>query len=79
MKMSTANSLSAPTVFDTLLEPVQAFVEQQEQERTHHHNETFRYLEFFRLLVYYVVSDIPSIALLLKTYLKKGLVSSALK
>ncbi|MCP4398186.1 MAG: IS4 family transposase [bacterium] len=79
MKMPTTNSLSAPTVFDTLLEPVQAFVEQQEHERTRHHNETFRYLEFFRLLVYYVVSDIPSIAILLKTYLKKGLVSPALQ
>jgi hypothetical protein len=73
------NPQQDPTVFDTLLEPVQAYVEQQNQQRTLHHNETYSYGEFFRLLVFYFVSDIPSIALLIKTYLKKNLVSPALK
>ena len=67
------------TVFDALLAPVQAFVDQQEQHRTPHHNETFSYAAFFRLLAYYVVSDIPSIALFITTYLKKGLLSPTLK
>jgi len=67
-----------PTVFDTLLEPVRNYVEQQEQERSHHHNETFTYLAFFRLLAYYYVSGIQSIALLINTYLKKGLLDSSL-
>ncbi len=67
------------TVFDALLAPVQAFVENQDQQRTPHQNETFSYAAFFRLLAYYVVSEIPSIALFMTTYLKKGLLSPALK
>jgi hypothetical protein len=67
-----------PTVFDALLEPVHAYVDQQDQQRAHHHNETFSYAEFFRLLAFYFVSDIASIALLLETYLKKRLLSPAL-
>ena len=66
-----------PTVFDALLSPIQAHVEQQDQQRTLHHNETFSYAEFFRLLAYYFVSDIASIALLLDTYLRKQLVPAA--
>jgi hypothetical protein len=67
-----------PTVFDALLAPVQAHVEQQNQQRKLHHNETFSYAEFFRLLAYYFVSDIASIALLLDTYLRKHLLPTAL-
>ena len=74
-----SSQLPAPTVFDTLLEPVQNFIEQQEGERTHHHNETFTYLAFFRLLTYYFLSGLPSIALFLNTYLKKGLLPTALQ
>lgn len=68
-----------PTVFDALLSPIQAYVEQQDQQRKLHHNETFSYAEFFRLLAYYFVSDIASIALLLDTHLRKQLVPAALK
>jgi hypothetical protein len=74
-KLSTADM----TVFDALLAPVQAFIETQDQQRTPHHNETFSYAAFFRLLAYYVVSDIPSIALFIATHLQKGLLSPALK
>ncbi|MCP4455660.1 MAG: IS4 family transposase, partial [Planctomycetes bacterium] len=66
-------------MFDALLAPVQAFVENQDQQRTPHQNETFSSAAFFRLLAYYVVSEIPSIALFITTYLKKGLLSPALK
>lgn len=75
----TPSPQSDPTVFDALLEPVQAYVEQQDRQRPVHHNETYSYGEFFHLLAFYFVSDIPSIALLIKTYLKKGLLSPALK
>ena len=75
----TPNPQSDPTVFDALLDPVQAYVEQQDRQCPLHHNETYSYGEFFRLLAFYFVSDIPSIALLIKTYLKKGLLSPALK
>lgn len=68
-----------PSVFDKVMEPVQLFIEKQNQELTPHQLEKFSYQEFFRLLVFYFVSDIPSIALLLNTYLKKDLLSPALK
>ena len=67
------------TVFDAMIAPVLAFVEDQDQQRTPHHNETFSYAAFFRLLAYYVVSGIPSIALFLTTYLQQGLLSPRLK
>jgi len=67
-----------PTVFDALLDPVHAYVDQQNHQRTPHHNETFSYADFFRLLAFYVVSDIASIALLLDTHLKKRLLPPAL-
>ncbi len=76
---SDSSQLPAPTVFDTLLEPVQNVVEQQEGERTHHHNETFTYRAFFRLLIYYFLSGLPSIGLFLNTYLNKGLLPTALQ
>lgn len=79
IEIHPVNPQHDPTVFETLLEPIQAYVEQQNEQRTLHHNETYSYRDFFRLLAFYFVSDIPSIALLLTTYLKKGLVSSALK
>jgi len=77
-EISSFNPQHDPTVFDALLAPVQAHVEQQNQQRKLHHNETFSYVEFFRLLAYYFVSDIASIALLLETYLRKRLLPAAL-
>jgi len=68
-----------PSVFDKFMEPVQPIIEKQNQELTPHHLEKFSYQEFFRLLVFYFVSDIPSIALFINTYLKKDLLSPALK
>lgn len=79
IEMTTMNPQQDPTVFDTLLEPILAYVKQQDKQRSRHHNETYSYVEFFRVLAFYCVSDIPSIALLIKTYLKKGLLSPALK
>lgn len=68
-----------PSVFDKLMEPVQPFIEKQNQELIPHYLEKFSYYEFSRLLIFYYVSDIPSIALLLDTYLKKDLLSPDLK
>jgi hypothetical protein len=68
-----------PSVFDKLMEPVQPFIEKQNQELIPHYLEKFSYYEFSRLLIFYYVSDIPSIALLLDTYLKKDLLSPALR
>ena len=76
---SIQNPQQDPTVFDALLEPVQAYVEQQNHSRTIHHNETYSYPEFFRLLAFFFVSHIPSIDLLLNTHLKKRLLPAALR
>lgn len=73
------NYQEQPSVFDKLMEPVQSFIEKQNQELPSHHLEKFPYQEFLRLLIFYFVSDIPSIALLLNTYLKKDLLPPALK
>jgi hypothetical protein len=73
------NYQEQPSVFDKLMEPVQSFIEKQNQELTSHYLEKFLYHEFFRILIFYFVSDIPSIALLINTYLKKDLIPPALK
>jgi hypothetical protein len=79
MKSSHVDYKNQPSVFDKLVEPVQLFIEKQNQELTHHQREKFFYREFFRLLIFYFASDIPSIDLLLNTYLEKGLLSPDLK
>jgi putative transposase len=71
--------LPSPTVFDRLLEPIHDVIAQQEQQRFHHHNEKFTYTEFVRLLLYYALSNIDSIALFLNSYLNNGLLSPQLK
>jgi len=73
------NYQEQPSVFDKLMEPVQSFIEKQNQELTSHYLEKFLYQEFLRILIFYFVSDIPSIALLINTYLKKDLLPPALK
>lgn len=67
------NDQIKPTVFDKLLEPVQPFVEEQGQKLTPHHNEKFTFQRFFRLLIYYFVSNYKSISLLI-AMLQKGLI-----
>ena len=41
------------TVFDTLLAPVMPILRQLEAERFKHHNETFLWIDFVRILVFY--------------------------
>ena len=66
------------TVFDRLLEPVSSLTEEQARKLTPHHNEKFSFPEFFRLLIFYFVSGISSMKLLINTYLKKNLLPSEL-
>jgi len=73
------NNSDDPTVFDKLLEPAYPFVEEQDRELTRHHNEKFFFPDFFRLLIFYFVSGISSVKLLINTHLKKDLLSPALK
>ncbi len=65
MDNQSINRQVDPTVFDKLLEPVAPFVEEQSQKLTPHHNEKYSFKQFFRLLIYYFVSDFKSIKLLL--------------
>jgi hypothetical protein len=71
------NDQVKPTVFDKFLEPVQPFVEEQSQRLTPHHNEKFPFQKFFRLLIYFFVSEYTSIRLLIDM-LQKGLIPSEL-
>ena len=71
------NDQVKPTVFDKFLEPVQPFVEEQSQRLTPHHNEKFSSQKFFRLLIYFFVSEYTSIRLLIDM-LQKGLIPSEL-
>lgn len=67
------NDQLKPTVFDKFLEPVQPFVEEQGQKLTPHYNEKFPFQKFFRLLIYFFVSEYKSISLFLDM-LQKGLI-----
>jgi hypothetical protein len=78
-KSPQVNYQEQPRVFDKLMEPVQSFIEKQNQELPSHYLEKFTYQEFSRILIFYFVSDIPSIALLINNYLKKDLLPPALK
>lgn len=63
MNNQTISDQLKSTVFDKFLEPVQPFVEEQKQKLTPHHNEKFSFKKFFRLLIYYFLSDFKSISL----------------
>ena len=62
-----------PTVFDMLLKPVQQIVEDHASQLVPHHNEKFSFPKFFRLLIFYFVSDHSSAKLLINTLLEKDL------
>lgn len=79
MKNNNSDNYQNPVVFDKLLEPAYPFVEEQDRKLTRHHNEKFFFPDFFRLLIFFYVSDISSVKLLINTYLKKDLLSPELK
>ncbi len=66
------------TVFGRLSEPVSLLTEEQARKLTPHHNEKFSFPEFFRLLIFYFVSGVSSMKLLIDTYLKKNPLSPEL-
>jgi len=67
------------TVFDKLLSPIQEKVEQESERLSFHPREKLNFANFFRLLAFYFVSDIPSLSLLVNTYIQNELVSGELK
>ncbi len=48
----TVNYQEQPTVFDKLLEPIQALVEQQDRQLPRHPLQTYADQAFFRSLIY---------------------------
>lgn len=58
------------SVFNKLLEPIEPFIPDQESKLQKHHNQTFNYYNFFRLLMYYFVAGKQSVGLFVKTELK---------
>ncbi|MCP4935343.1 MAG: transposase, partial [bacterium] len=82
MRKNTAADLNdpwLPTVFDQLLEPVDEFVRNQDRELPKHHNQKFSYYDFFRLLMYFFVSEGKSLKLFIVTKLNKGLLAETLQ
>ena len=67
-----------PSVFNKLLQPALEKVIEQGKQLPRHHNQTFDYVAFFRLLIFYFTSDIKSLRLLINTFLNKGLLPPAL-
>jgi Transposase DDE domain len=67
-----------PTVFQKLLEPVEAFVKEQNHQLPKPPNQKYEYEDFFRLLIYYFVSGTSSLKLLIKTRLNAGLLTPEL-
>lgn len=67
-----------PLVFDKFLEPVQALIEEQNQTLTPHHNEKFTFKNFFRLVIYYLVTSYSSAKILINM-LNKDLLPPELK
>lgn len=77
--ITNPTSKISPTVFDQLLAPVDEFVRKQDRELPKHPNQTFRYYDFFRLLMYFFVSGGKSLRLFLQTELQKGLLPTTLR
>ncbi len=67
-----------PTVFQKLLEPVERFVQAQNERLPKHPNQKYMYADFFRLLIYYFVSGTASLKLLIKARLNLGLLAPEL-
>ncbi len=72
------NYLEQPTIFDKLIEPIQACVEGQAQELPRYRRPTYPYLMFFRTLICYCILGIPALKLFINTQLNKGLLPNAL-
>lgn len=66
------------TVFKKLIEPIDAFLAEQEEKLPKHHNQKYGYYDFFVLLAYYFTSGVSSLKLLVNGLLNKGLLSEAL-
>lgn len=75
--ISTPSQLSA-NVFEQLISPIDAFVQQQNADYFHHHNEKLSYAAFFRLLMYYFSTQGESFKVFINTELNRGLVPSNL-
>ena len=67
-----------PTVFQTLLEPIEDFVQEQNQHLPKPRRQKYEYKDFFRLLIYYFVSGTASLKLLIETRLHAGLLPTEL-
>ncbi len=61
------------TVFDKLFQPIQVFVEEQNNAISPHHNQTYFYYDFVRTLVFYFMSGRESLKLFINTVLNNGL------
>jgi len=68
-----------PTVFKTLISPIDEFLANQNDSLPKHPNQKYEYYDFFILLVYYFTSEAQSLKLLINGLLNKSLLPDELK
>jgi hypothetical protein len=69
---------TVPTVFEKLLQPIDDFVKNQDQQLPRHPNQKFGYYDFFRILMYYFATGGKSFRLFIMVQLNNGLLPNAL-
>jgi hypothetical protein len=60
---------TVPTVFEKLLQPIDDFVKNQDQQLPRHPNQKFGYYDFFRILMYYFATGGKSFRLFITVQL----------
>ncbi len=66
-------NLMEATIFNKLLEPVNDFVLAQDSKLFKHPHQKLSYYAFFRILMYFFISEETSFNVFIKTKLKNGL------
>jgi len=75
---ASPDALQAPTVFQTLLEPVSDIIAEQNRLLPKHHNQKLDYEQFITTLLYFFISELTSLKLFIATRLNQGLLPAAL-
>ncbi|MCP5013046.1 MAG: IS4 family transposase, partial [Aestuariibacter sp.] len=71
-------NVEQPTIFQKLLEPVETFVKEQNQQLHKPRNQKYAYEDFFRLLIFYFASGTVGLKLLVNARLNTGLLAPEL-
>lgn len=75
---NTPEKTNQDTVFNKFIAPIDKFIDDQNKELPKHPNQKYSYYDFFRLLIYFFVSEVSSLKLLINNQLNKGLLPAGL-